>query len=104
VVVGRFLLVCDHPHSSEKVLMGLYYQSHSTEAVQYGDLKPLTQLHFRWRHFFIVTIADNHFCVLVQNEELDVNIVEKYNSEFQQKRIESSMIDIVENLEKLYFL
>lgn len=43
-------------------------------------------------------------CVLVQNEELDVNIVEKYNSEFQQKRIESSMIDIVENLEKLYFL
>ena len=43
-------------------------------------------------------------CVLVQNEELDVNIVEKYNSEFQQKRIESSMIFIVENLEKLYFL
>ena len=43
-------------------------------------------------------------CVLVQNEEFDENIVEKYNSEFQQKRIESSMIDIVENLEKLYFL
>ncbi|MBO6257301.1 hypothetical protein J6N69_04635 [bacterium] len=42
--------------------------------------------------------------VLIENEEVDAKIVDKYNSELQQKRIEASMEEIVENLEKLYFL
>lgn len=42
--------------------------------------------------------------MLMPIEEIDGNIVEKYNDEFQQERIESSMADIIENLEKLYFI
>lgn len=42
--------------------------------------------------------------MLMPIEEIDENIVEKYNDELQQERIESSMIDIIENLEKLYFI
>ena len=41
--------------------------------------------------------------IITSNEGLDPNIVEKYNNEIQQKRIESSMDEIIENLEKLYF-
>lgn len=41
--------------------------------------------------------------VLIENEDVDMKIVDKYNSELQQKRIEASMDEIVENLEKLYF-
>ncbi|MBR1618386.1 hypothetical protein IJ674_00660 [bacterium] len=42
--------------------------------------------------------------MLMPIEEIDENIVEKYNDELQQERIESSMVDIIENLEKLYFI
>ncbi|MBO6181615.1 hypothetical protein J6O86_08020 [bacterium] len=42
--------------------------------------------------------------MLMPIEEIDENIVEKYNDDVQQKRIESSMADIIENLEKLYFI
>lgn len=42
--------------------------------------------------------------MLMPIEEIDENIVEKYNDEVQQERIESSMADIIENLEKLYFI
>ena len=41
--------------------------------------------------------------ILMPNEEFDPSIVEKYNDESQQERIESSMAEIIENLEKLYF-
>ena len=39
--------------------------------------------------------------MLMPNEEFDEKIVEKYNDEIQQQRIESSMAEIIENLEKL---
>lgn len=42
--------------------------------------------------------------MLMPIEEIDENIIEKYNDEVQQERIESSMTDIIENLEKLYFI
>jgi len=42
--------------------------------------------------------------MLMPNEEIDEKIVEKYNDEIQQKRIESSMTEIIENLEKLYMI
>jgi len=42
--------------------------------------------------------------MLMPIEVIDDNIVEKYNDDVQQKRIESSMADIIENLEKLYFI
>ena len=42
--------------------------------------------------------------MLMRIEEIDENIVEKYNDEVQLERIESSMADIIENLEKLYFI
>ncbi len=42
--------------------------------------------------------------MLMPISEIDENIVEKYNDDVQQKRIESSMADIIENLEKLYFI
>jgi len=35
---------------------------------------------------------------------IDENIVEKYNDEVQKERIKSSIADIIENLEKLYFI
>jgi len=41
--------------------------------------------------------------IVMPNEEFDQSIVEKYNDRTQQKRIESSMAEIIENLEKLYF-
>ena len=37
--------------------------------------------------------------MLMRIEEIDENIVEKYNDEVQLERIESSMADIIENLE-----
>lgn len=42
--------------------------------------------------------------ILMPIEEIDENIVAKYNDSVQQERIESSMADIIENLEKLYFI
>lgn len=42
--------------------------------------------------------------MLMPNEGIDEKIVEKYNDEIQQKRIESSMAEIIENLEKLYMI
>ena len=42
--------------------------------------------------------------ILMPIEEIDENIVEKYNDSVQQERIESLMADIIENLEKLYFI
>ena len=41
--------------------------------------------------------------MLMPNEEYDEAIIDKYNDEIQQARIESSMAEIIENLEKLYF-
>lgn len=42
--------------------------------------------------------------MLLPNEEFNQGIVEKYNNEIQKKRIEDSMIEIIENLEKLYMI
>lgn len=41
--------------------------------------------------------------MISSDEKFNTDIIEKYNNEIQQKRIESSMIEIIENLEKLYF-
>ncbi len=42
--------------------------------------------------------------MLMSNEEFDPSIVVKYNDKVQQERIESSMAEIIENLEKLYMI
>lgn len=42
--------------------------------------------------------------MLMPNEEFNQSIIEKYNDEIQRKRIESSMDEIIENLEKLYMI
>lgn len=42
--------------------------------------------------------------MIMPDKEFDQSIVEKYNNQIQKERIESSIVEIIENLEKLYFL
>ena len=40
--------------------------------------------------------------VLIPINEVNEDIIKKFNTEYQQKRIEFSMAEIIENLDKLY--
>lgn len=41
---------------------------------------------------------------VISDKVFDEDIIDKFNSNLEQERIEFSMIEIIENLEKLYFL